>query len=208
MTFNWAEDGRRKHDFAMTVKWETVQLWWMRNKACSTEENEQNLRYLGFTSTTCFMKIDEWRQAYEKMQNVSGNRRRARLGNHDTCRDPLGDTIAILRARGPVLSIDIAIATLRSSSTGLAGNGFWYEGCFREWPTPEKANGAGAGVCAGARLEESPGSGGSGEGSGPIAANTLDPPATNCDKNISKYMLPILEGQSCQQVNAEKAKWG
>ena len=60
-----------------------------------------------------------------------------------------------------------------------------------------KAEVAGAGSRLGAGAAA--GTGG-GEGSDPSAANTLEPPAVNSDKNMSKYMPPILEGQSCKRV--------
>ena len=72
-------------------------------------------------------------------------------GDHSTCRAPLGDTMAIFKARGPGHSIDIAMARFRSSSPALGENADWCEGSLREWPTPEKAKGAA--VLEGARLD-------------------------------------------------------
>jgi len=71
---------------------------------------------------------------------------------------------------------------------------------LREWPAPKNAEGAGVGAMLGAR--STAGKGG-GEGSYPSAANTLEPPAANSDKSISEYMPPILEGQSCTQIQLQ-----
>ena len=80
-------------------------------------------RYLGFTSTTC--NVDE------KIINYRGDEgfgkhvekpNRACSGNYNTCRAPLGDTMAIFKARESELSIDVAIARVRSSSPALEEN--------------------------------------------------------------------------------------